>query len=90
MMSISPVRSAEDVDEVAQSFVEVKILATGDECFKEKIDLEIQVSKLRVLKQSCLSEHYNLEDRILKFYQQTIKEYEERIMGYESDTALAE
>ena len=54
------------------------------------MDLDIQVSKLRVLKQSYLSEHYDLEDRILKFYPQTIKEYEERIAGYESDTALAE
>ena len=90
MTSKSPVRSAEDVDEVALSFAEVKMLATGDERFKEKIDLDIQVSKLRVLKQSYLSEHYDLEDRILKFYPQTIKEYEERIAGYESDTTLAE
>ena len=90
MTSKSPVRSAEDVDEVALSFAEVKMLATGDERFKEKMDLDIQVSKLRVLKQSYLSEHYDLEDRILKFYPQTIKEYEERIAGYESDTALAE
>ena len=90
MTSKSPVRSAEDVDEVALSFAEVKMLATGDERFKEKMDLDIQVSKLRVLKQSYLSEHYDLEDRILKFYPQTIKEYEERIAGYESDTVLAE
>ena len=90
MTSKSPVRSAEDVDEVALSFAEVKMLATGDERFKEKMDLDIQVSKLRVLKQSYLSEHYDLEDRILKFYPQTIKEYEERIAGYESDTTLAE
>ena len=90
MTSKSPVRSAEDVDEVALSFAEVKMLATGDERFKEKMDLDIQVSKLRVLKQSYLSEHYDLEDRILKFYPQTIKEYEERIAGYENDTALAE
>ena len=90
MTSKSPVRSAEDVDEVALSFAEVKMLATGDARFKEKMDLDIQVSKLRVLKQSYLSEHYDLEDRILKFYPQTIKEYEERIAGYESDAALAE
>ena len=90
MTSKSPVRSAEDVDEVALSFAEVKMLATGDERFKEKMDLDIQVSKLRVLKQSYLSEHYDLEDRILKFYPQTIKECEERIAGYESDTALVE
>ena len=66
------------------------MLATGDARFKEKMDLDIQVSKLRVLKQSYLSEHYDLEDRVLKYYPQTIKEYEERIAGYENDAALAE
>ena len=90
MTSKSPVRSAEDVDEVALSFAEVKMLATGDARFKEKMDLDIQVSKLRVLKQSYLSEHYDLEDRVLKYYPQTIKEYEERIAGYENGAALAE
>ena len=90
MTSKSPIRSAEDVDEVALSFAEVKMLATGDARFKEKMDLDIQVSKLRVLKQSYLSEHYDLEDRVLKYYPQTIKEYEERIAGYENDVALAE
>ena len=90
MTSKSPVRSAEDVDEVALSFAEVKMLATGDARFKEKMDLDIQVSKLRVLKQSYLSEPYDLEDRVMKYYPQTIKEYEERIAGYENDAALAE
>lgn len=90
MTSKSPVRSAEDVDEVALSFAEIKMLATGDARFKEKMDLDIQVSKLRVLKQSYLSEHYDLEDRVLKYYPQTIKEYVERIAGYENDAALAE
>ena len=90
MTSKSPIRSAEDVDEVALSFAEVKMLATGDARFKEKMDLDIQVSKLRVLKQSYLSEHYDLEDRVLKYYPQTIKEYEERIAGYENDAILAE
>ena len=90
MTSKSPVRSAEDVDEVALSFTEVKMLATGDARFKEKMNLDIQVSKLRVLKQSYLSEHYDLEDRVLKYYPQTIKEYEERIAGYENDAALVE
>ena len=89
MTSKSPVRSAEDVDEVALSFAEVKMLATGDERFKEKMDLDIQVSKLKVLKQSYLSEHYDLEDRILKHFPQTIAEYEQRIVCYEADAALA-
>ena len=90
MTSKSPVRSAEDVDEVALSFAEVKMLATGDERFKEKMDLDIQVSKLKVLKQSYLSERYDLEDRILKHFPQTIAEYEQRIVCYKADTALAE
>ena len=89
MTSKSPVRSAEDVDEVALSFAEVKMLATGDERFKEKMDLDMQVAKLKVLKQSYLSEHYDLEDRILKHYPQEIKEYEERIVGYENDAKIA-
>ena len=90
MTSKSPVRSAEDVDEVALSFAEVKMLATGDERFKEKMDLDMQVAKLKVLKQSYLSEHYDLEDRILKDYPQEIKDYEERIVGYGNDAAIAE
>lgn len=73
MTSKSPVRSAEDVDEVALSFAEVKMLATGDARFKEKMDLDIQVSKLRVLKQSYLFEHYDLEDRVLKYYPRPLR-----------------
>ncbi len=89
MTSKSPVRSAEDVDEVALSFAEVKMLATGDERFKEKMDLDMQVAKLKVLKQSYLSEHYDLEDRILKHYPQEIKDYEERITAYGYDAEIA-
>ncbi len=89
MTSKSPVRSAEDVDEVALSFAEVKMLATGDESFKEKMDLDMQVAKLKVLKQSYLSEHYDLEDRILKHYPQEIKDYEERITAYGNDVGIA-
>ena len=66
------------------------MLATGDERFKEKMDLDMQVAKLKVLKQSYLSEHYDLEDRILKYFPREIKELEERIVSYESDAALAE
>ena len=89
MTSKSPVRSAEDVDEVALSFAEVKMLATGDERFKEKMDLDMQVAKLKVLKQSYLSEHYDLEDRILKHYPREIKDYEERITAYGNDAEIA-
>ena len=65
------------------------MLATGDERFKEKMDLDIQVSKLKVLKQSYLSEHYDLEDKILKYYPKQVKEYEEYIEGYSQDVKLA-
>ena len=75
--------------EVALSFAEVKMLATGDERFKEKMDLDMQVAKLKVLKQSYLSEHYDLEDRILKHYPQDIKNYEERITAYGNDAEIA-
>ena len=78
------------MDDTALTYAEIKALATGNPYIKEKMDLDIQVSKLRVLKQSYLSEHYDLEDRVLKYYPQTIKEYEERIAGYENDVALAE
>ena len=90
MTSKSPVRSAEDVDETALSFAEVKMLATGDERFKEKMEMDMQVARLRVLKQSYLSEHYSLEDRVLKQYPKDIREYEERIEGYRKDAELAE
>ena len=90
MTSKSPVRSAEDVDEVALSFAEVKMLATGDERFKEKMDLDMQVSKLKVLKQSYLSQHYELEDRILQHFPKEIKELERIISAYENDAPLSE
>ncbi len=90
MTSKSPVRSAEDVDEVALSFAEVKMLATGDERFKEKMELDMQVSKLRVLKQSYLSEHYDLEDKVLEYYPEKIRSFEERITEYREDMTLAE
>ena len=90
MTSKSPVRSAEDVDEVALSFAEVKMLATGDERIKQKMDLDIQVSKLRVLKQSYLSEHFALEDKVLKYYPKTLRECEQHIASLEQDAATAQ
>lgn len=68
----------------------IQMLATGDERFKEKMDLDIQVSKLKVLKQSYFSEHYDLEDRIRKYFPQIIKECEQRIVCYEADASLAQ
>jgi len=85
MTSKSPVRSAEDIDETALSYAEIKMLATGNPYIKEKMDLDIQVSKLKLLKQSYLSEKYALEDKIVKFYPAEIKRFEERIEGMEED-----
>lgn len=90
MTSKSPVRSAEDIDETALSYAEVKALATGNPYIKEKMDLDIQVSKLKLLKANHLSQRYALEDRLLKHYPQQIKSTEERIAGYEKDLALYE
>ncbi|MGN1050860.1 MAG: helicase-related protein, partial [Acutalibacteraceae bacterium] len=89
MTSKSPVRSAEDVDEQALSYAEIKALATGNPYIKEKMDLDVAVSKLKLLKQNHLSQRYSLEDKIIKFYPQEIKRYEERIEGYKSDIERA-
>ncbi|WP_418792575.1 N-6 DNA methylase [Phosphitispora sp. TUW77] len=90
MTSKSHVRSAEDIDETALSYAEVKALATGNPLIKEKMDLDIQVSKLKLLKANHLSQRYALEDRLLKHYPQQIKSTEERIEGYEKDLSLYE
>lgn len=83
--SKTPVRSAEDVDEAALSYAEIKMLASGNPYIKEKMDLDIQVSRLKVLKQNFLSEHYELEDRLLHTYPKKERQYQEAICGYEND-----
>lgn len=88
MTSKSPVRSAEDIDETALSYAEVKALATGNPYIKEKMDLDIQVSKLKLLKANHLSQRYALEDRLLKILPVQIKSTEEKIAGLEKDVAL--
>lgn len=91
MTSKSPVRSAEDIDETALSYAEIKALATGNPYIKEKMDLDIAVSKLKLLKANYLSQKYALEDSICKTFPQQIKVNEERIAGYKKDIAhLAE
>ena len=89
MSSKSPVRSAEDIDETALSYAEIKMLATGNPYIKEKMDLDIQVQKLRLLKSNYLSERYSLEDKVLKEFPQKIAEYGERIAGLEKDIVTA-
>ena len=85
MTSKSPVRSCEDIDETALSYAEIKMLATGNPHIKEKMDLDIQVQKLRLLKSSFLSEKYALEDKIIKFYPQEIARRADVIAGLKSD-----
>ncbi len=89
MTSKSPARSAEDVDEQALSYAEIKALAAGNPLIKEKMDLDIAVSRLQLLKASHLSQKYALEDRILKEFPQTIARLEQRIEGYTADIATA-
>ena len=89
MTSKSPVRSAEDIDETALSYAEIKMLATGNPYIKEKMDLDIQVQKLKLLKSNFLSERYALEDKIIKYYPQRIKALENRIEGLKQDVETA-
>lgn len=89
MTSKSPARSVEDIDEVALSYAEIKALAVGNPYIKEKMDLDIQVSKLQLLKQSFLSQKYEMEDKAVRYFPNEIRQCEQRIADYESDIALA-
>ena len=88
MTSKSPARSCEDVDETALTYAEVKALATGNPAIKEKMDLEVQVSKLKLLKSNYLSTRYSIEDRLLKKVPRDIRLTEENIAGCDTDMAL--
>lgn len=85
MTSKSPARSAEDVDETALSYAEIKALCTGNPHIKEKMDLDIEVQRLKLLKGAHLSQKYALEDQILKELPQRIASLEQRIAGYAAD-----
>lgn len=89
MTSKSPARSVEDIDEVALSYAEIKALAVGNPYIKEKMDLDIQVSKLQLFKQSFLSQKYEMEDKAVRYFPNEIRQCEQRIADYESDIALA-
>ena len=88
MTSRTPVRSAEDVDEKALSYAEIKALAAGNPLIIEKTQLDTDVAKLKLLKQSYLSEIYRLEDMIVKYYPNRIKELEDKVLGIEKDLNL--
>lgn len=85
MTSKSPVRSCEDIDEAALTYAEVKALATGNPYIKEKMDLDIQVSKLKLMKANHTSQKYRLEDNIAKNYPQQISALKEKIAGMKAD-----
>ena len=85
MTSKSPVRSCEDVDEAALTYAEVKALATGNPYIKEKMDLDIQVSRLKLMKANHTSQIYRLEDNIVKNYPKQIEVLQERIRGFQAD-----
>lgn len=85
MTSKSPVRSAEDIDEASLSYAEIKALASGNPKVKEKMELDTKVSKLKLAKANYLSQKYDLEDRIIKYYPQKIKAIKTRIEGLEND-----
>lgn len=87
MTSKAPVRAAEDVDETALSYAEIKALATGNPLIIEKSNLEMEVGKLNLLKGNHMSQQFDLEDKILKYYPQEIKKLRERVAGYEKDLA---
>lgn len=83
--SKSPARSADDIDATALSYAEVKALATGDDRIKEKMDLDVQVAKLKLMRSSHQSNCYEMEDKVIKFYPIEIKKTEERIVGLKAD-----
>ena len=85
MTSKSPVRSAEDIDEASLSYAEIKALASGNPKIKEKMDLDIQVSKLKLAKANYLSNKYDLENKIIKYYPMKMASVKEKIDNYQLD-----
>lgn len=85
MTSKTPVRFAEDIDETALSYAEIKALAAGNPDIIEKTELDTQVAKLKLLKQNYLSEKYELEDKVIKYYPNEIKRLENRIEDMKED-----
>lgn len=90
MTSKSPARSAEDVDATALSYAEVKALATGDERIKEKMDLDIQVAKLKLLKSNHTAQQYEMQDKAIKYYPQKIGQAELLVEGMKADLPIVQ
>ena len=87
MTSKSPVRSCDDVDETALSYAEIKALCAGDDRIREKMDLDVDVARLRLMKADHQSQQYRLEDQLLKFFPQEIERDTHLIAGFERDIA---
>ena len=85
MTSKSPVRSCDDVDETALSFAEIKALCAGDPRIKERMDLDVEVSRLKLMKADHQSKQYRLEDQLLKYFPEEIEKHKGFIKGFESD-----
>ena len=85
MTSKSPVRSCEDVDETALSYAEIKALCAGNPLIREKMDLDIDVSRLRILKADHQSKQFQMEDNVLRHFPEQIKECEGFIAGFQKD-----
>ena len=85
MTSKSPVRSCDDVDETALSFAEIKALCAGDPRIKERMDLDVEVSRLKLMKADHQSKQYRLEDQLLKYFPQEIETNKGYIQGFEAD-----
>lgn len=85
MTSKAVIRSAEDIDEKALSYAKIKALATGNPLIIKKTELDTEVSKLKLLKQSYMSQIYNLEDKIVKYYPIEIKRLQNKIINIEND-----
>ena len=85
MTSKSPVRSCDDVDETALSFAEIKALCAGDPRIKERMDLDVEVSKLKLMKADHQSKQYRLEDQLLKYFPEEIEKHKGYIQGFEAD-----
>ena len=90
MSSKSPVRACDDVDETALSYAEIKALCAGDPRIKEKMNLDVEVAKLRLMKADYQSNQFKLEDQILKQYPEEIRQAQERAKGYRADMVLLE
>ena len=85
MTSKSPVRSCEDIDETALSFAEIKALCAGDERIKEKMDLDVDVARLKLMRANHQSQQYKLEDNILRYFPEQIEQAKEIISGLKAD-----